>query len=204
MSALAIIVLVIGIIVEFKKKRIALHNHASSVHFLDILVVIVLGLAFMLPAQALSSKAIGRKSINTPSYDESTKINTINTPCPQTKPVSIEKWVYEINEYPINCYEGQSIELTGFVFEAFENPLPNDMYYLGRVVMSCCVIDARPYALPIKKANFISYPENTWLKVNGKLKADKVNGKIQLIISPDSVTKVSNPDKPYEYMNVPL
>jgi len=112
-------------------------------------------------------------------------------------------WVYEISEYPINCYEGQSIELTGFVIEAVGNPLPNDMYYLGRVVMSCCVIDARPYALPIKRGNFESYPKETWLKVSGKLKAADVNGTVQLVISPKSVTKIDNPDQPYDYINVP-
>jgi len=200
MSAIALVFLVLGIYFEARKRHIV-KPPPSRTQLLDIVVVGVLALAFILPAQALSSKAIGRKSLNTPSYDTKSENAPFNTTCPDTKPASIEMWVYEISQYPINCYDGQPIELTGFVFEAPESPLPKDMYYLGRVVMSCCIIDARPYALPIKDGNFERYPKETWLKVSGKLRATDVNGSIQLVIEPESVVKVDDPSKPYDYIN---
>jgi len=202
MCSLAVVILVAGILFDLQKRSVA-NSSPYKVQFLDVIVVIVLVLAFILPSQALSSKAIGRKSLNTPSYETKPKSTSVSDTCPETKPSSIEAWVYEISQYPINCYKGQSIELTGFVFEAPESPLPNDMYYLGRMVMSCCVIDARPYALPIKTGSFEKYPNETWLKVSGKLQPADVNGSIQLVLEPDSVDKVNNPDKPYDYINTP-
>jgi putative membrane protein len=201
MCSLSVMILLIGTFADLKK-RIKPGRIHLNMQFLDVIVVVVLVLAFVLPSEALSSKAVGRKSVNTPSYDAQSHKN-IHTTCPETKPESIEVWVYEISQYPINCYKGQSIELTGFVFENPESPLPSNMYYLGRIVMSCCVIDARPYALPIKTGTFATYPDKTWLKVSGKLQPADVHGAIQLVIEPDTVTKVDGPNQPYDYINTP-
>lgn len=202
MPVIALVFLVLGIYFEARKHR-TIKPAPSRAKLLDVIVVAVLALAFILPAQALSSKAIGRKSLNTPSYDNKSETTSLNTTCPETKPASIEEWVYEISEYPITCYAGQEIELTGFVFEAIEAPLPENMYYLGRLVISCCVIDARPYALPVNVGSFERYPEGTSLKVNGELRPQDVNGSVQLVIEPKSVVRIDNPDKPYDYINFP-
>lgn len=198
MCVLSVLILLVDVFTNFKK-HIKVGEARFKVQFLDIIVVIVLILAFVLPSKTLSSGAIGRKSTNTPSYEKT----TTDTACPGTKPSSIEIWVYEISQYPINCYEEQSIEIVGFVLKNPDSPLPGDMYYLGRVVMSCCVIDARPYALPVKTGKFEKYPDETWLKVSGKLQSTSMNGSTQLVIEPGSVVKVDNPDKPYDYINTP-
>jgi uncharacterized repeat protein (TIGR03943 family) len=196
MCLIAIVVLADGLIYSYKS-RAGLKQSVGRINWLNIIVVGVLMLALLLPPQVISSSIIGRKTLNLPSGGSSSQSNLT---CPATKPASIEGWVYEISQYPINCYLGQSIELTGFVLEATDNPLPADMYYLGRVVVSCCVVDAQPYALPIKTGDFQKYPLDTWLKVSGSLQADKVGDKVQLVVEPDSVNKIDPPENPYDYV----
>lgn len=200
MATLGAIVILFGNTGKDKKQ----HTHQKkqrAARLIDGTVVVVLLFAIILPAQPLSSNAIGRKSLNTPTNDVVDSVK----PCPETRlnpdQVSIDVWVYEISEYPPRCFEGEAIALTGFVFESVDDPLPDNMYYLGRVIMSCCVIDARPYALPIMKDGFENYPKETWLTVKGKLKITKVNGTEQLVIHPSSVQKVDRPDQPYQYIN---
>lgn len=202
MCLLALVILIIGMFLDLKKKSSAVYDK-GKIQILDVLAVIILVLAFIMPPQALSSKAIETKTLNTPTYGSQSENTNDDIVCPETKPSSIEQWVYEISQYPINCYKGQSIELTGFVYEAPNNPLPRDMFYLGRLVISCCVIDASPYALPIKTGNFERYPADTWLKVNGKLVVADVNGTYLLVIEPKNIIKIDDPNKPYEYINTP-
>ncbi len=206
MSGVAVLVLLTGAVLELKKRTRHKANNFSG-RTVNSIVVVVLVLAFILPVKTLSSEAIERKSLNTPTYDEveseDSSSRKVEEKCPETKPDSLETWVFEISQNPAHCYVGQDIELTGFVYESDKDPLPSDMYYLGRIVMSCCAVDARPYALPIKKANFQSYPKETWLKVNGKLQLMKVGEKYQLVIEPASVEQVHNPKKPYDYINTP-
>ncbi len=198
MALVGAVVLTVGIVIQFR-------NHSDkperfSFKLVDAIVILVLALAFIVPAQTLSAKTIGSKTLNVPTDDGRTLTTKANQTCPSTKPNSIEKWVNEISKYPIVCYQGQPIALTGMVFEG-KDSLPQDMYYIGRVIVSCCIIDARPFALPIKRGSFPTYTNDTWLSVKGRLVTAKVNGKIRLVIEPTSVQRVANPQQPYEFIN---
>lgn len=203
MSGIAIAILLYGLVIDFLNRSKA-KSH-SFLMPLDAVVIVVLALAFILPARVLSSETIDRRSLNTPNYDNSEHGEALpfNAACPATKPASIEMWVHELSRYPLHCFKGQNIEITGFVFESDENKLPDSMFYLGRVVMSCCAVDVRPYALPILKGDVKNHPKDTWLKVSGKLEIAKVNDKFQLVIKPTEVEQIRDPSQPYEYLNTP-
>lgn len=200
MCLVALVILVSGIVMNVRRRG---HHEAwHTVGVVDMLAVVVLGLALLMPAQALSSETIERKSVNTPTPRVETADQEQVT-CLEEEPASIETWVYVISNYPPKCYEGRPIELTGFVITPSENPLPKDMYYLGRTVISCCVVDARPYAIPIAKGKFQAYPAQTWLTVKGRLKTVSVNGSPKVVIEPQSVTPTQDPSKPYDYIGTP-
>lgn len=200
MSSIAVIILVLGLFLNKSSKQIT-SNIPFKSYFLDIIVISILVLAFVLPPSTLSTSAIGRKSLSSPTYDSQSDNALDDTACPINEAASLEEWVYDIGQYPISCNKGKSIELTGFVIDSTDNPLPSDMYYLGRVVMSCCIIDARPYVLPIKVGEFQRYPKKTWLIVTGTLRTAEINGKEQLVVEPKSVTETESPSQQYEYIN---
>jgi putative membrane protein len=196
MAVLGAIMLLIGIVVEVRRRG---HVHQKPMSgIVDSIAVVVVMLALILPAQPLSSRAIEQKPLNT--TNRATVVAN-DLPCSSDKPESIDTWVYVINTYPARCYEGQEITLAGFVLEPTENALPDGMYYVGRAVMYCCVIDARPYALPVEKGSFGNYPKDTWLSIDGKIQIKQVNGTNQAVVVPDSVQETKTPDDPYNYLN---
>lgn len=194
MALLGGALLLIGLLVRPRGHKH--HTAGKGIGFIDIIVVLVLLAAFVFPPKALSTSTVERKAITTSS---STSVAS-DQPCPDFRPETMDMWVFAASEYP-HCYEGKEITITGFVYQPIDSKLPSDMYYLGRVVMSCCVIDARPYTLPVKQGTFGEYAKDTWLAVTGKLEKFQIDGKTHLVIAPTSIQIVPSPDQPYEFLN---
>src|SRR3990167_11408768 len=193
MASLGLLLLLAGLVLRYRSK---LKYKQIRLTGLDAIVVIVVVLAVIMPPQVLSIDSVNRKTLTTPVGQG------VRTTCPVSKPDTLEAWVSEIAQYPTNCYEDEPIEITGFVIDAPDEPLPDDMYYLGRIVLSCCVIDARPFALPIEAVNGQTYQAETWLRVSGVLKEATVNGQERLVIRPSSVDEIPPPEQQYDYINV--
>lgn len=67
--------------------------------------------------------------------------------------------------------------------------------------MACCAIDAQPYVLPVEKVPEMTYEKDTWLRVKGKLTRKTIQGNNHLVIVPESIVRLDNPENPYEYIN---
>lgn len=204
MCSIAILLLVLGLVLQLKRQPAAIHTHEVPGRrykgiVVNVIVVAVLALAFLLPPQPLSPVAIGARSMKTP-YTES-YLQQKTEGCPDSDSTqSIADWVYELSGYSLDCFDGMPIELTGFVLMAYDRPLSTDKYYLGRMIISCCAIDSQPYALPIQKKDGASYPENTWLTVRGTVRIVPGSSDEPIVIIPDSVREIPAPENPYDYL----
>ncbi|MFE6735478.1 TIGR03943 family putative permease subunit [Microbacterium sp. NPDC057650] len=89
-------------------------------------------------------------------------------------------------------YDGATVTLTGFV-----TPSDGEKGALGltRMVITHCVIDARPASVPVD-AKSGSYKTGDWIEVTGTVKAGAGGA---LRIEPTSVKRVAEPKDPYEY-----
>ncbi|REJ05045.1 TIGR03943 family protein [Microbacterium bovistercoris] len=89
-------------------------------------------------------------------------------------------------------YDGATVTLTGFA-----TPVEGQKGELGltRMVITHCVIDARPASVPVQ-AEDGSYETGDWIEVTGTVKAD-ADGALR--IEPTSVKRVDEPKDPYEY-----
>lgn len=162
------------------------------------LVITVLILAWLLPPQTLSQEAVGRRGVRAPMYSS-------NVSCPTRDELArpFNEWWYQMDNYPIDCFTGQSIEFTGFVIGwSPSDPLPDTMFHLGRLAMSCCAIDAQPFALPVASSSGSSYQEGQWYTVHGVLETVAASGTQQLVIKADAVTPVNQPNDPYMYLGL--
>ncbi len=90
------------------------------------------------------------------------------------------------------AYDGSSVTLTGFVTPADSNA---DGVRLTRMVITHCVIDAQPAAVPVS-VDAGEYPTGQWVEVTGTVKAD-ADGTLR--IDPTSVVAIDEPGDPYEY-----
>lgn len=112
---------------------------------------------------------------------------------------SLLDWVRTLNVYPEpDAYAGQRAKVQGFVIHPPE--LPPEYLLISRFVITCCAADAYPVGLPVKlSSSRQAYPPDTWLDIEGTMMTDTLVGKRQLTIQATSLTKIPEPDNPYEY-----
>lgn len=89
------------------------------------------------------------------------------------------------------AYDGSSVTLTGFVTPGGEADAVN----LTRMVITHCVIDAQPAAVPVSMDD-TEYGTGQWVEVSGTVKAD-ADGTLSIV--PTSVVEIDEPGDPYEY-----
>lgn len=194
MATVSLLILLTSLFTNFKVKS----TRSERFNFLDFTVILILAVAFLVKPSALSVETSQRKSLNLPNY-ELVDEDSSNYKC-RSIDNNIESIITNITYSPLNCYESQEIELEGFLFTSLDNPLPSGYSYFGRVVLSCCIVDARPYALPIKH-KIPNSNTDQWVRVSGELKVDTINGIEQIYISPVKIDEIEDPDIPYEFIN---
>ena len=90
-------------------------------------------------------------------------------------------------------YDGSPVTLVGFV-----TPGDADAVNLTRMIITHCVIDAQPAAVPVSvdagEAGALSTGQ--WIEVTGTVKAD-ADGSLR--VQPTSVVEIDEPGDPYEY-----
>jgi uncharacterized repeat protein (TIGR03943 family) len=88
------------------------------------------------------------------------------------------------------AYDGSPVTLVGFV-----TPGESDAVNLTRMIITHCVIDAQPAAVPVTM-DAGEYGTGQWIEVTGTVKAD-TDGALRVL--PTSVVAIDEPGDPYEY-----
>ena len=117
-----------------------------------------------------------------------------------TKPEdrSLIEWVRTLTVYPEpDAYAGQKVKVKGFAIHLDE--LPEEYLLLARFVITCCAADAYPVGLPVKlKGSRDRFPPDTWLEVEGQMKAEVLGDSRKLTIEPKSIQVIPKPKNPYD------
>ena len=116
---------------------------------------------------------------------------------------SLVEWVRLLNVYPEpNAYEGQPMEISGFVMPSTpEDGLPSNYIWLARFTITCCAADAYPLRLPVQlpKSNRRNYDADTWLTVTGTAQTATIGRDRQLAVQASKIRPIDPPANPYEY-----
>lgn len=94
-------------------------------------------------------------------------------------------------------YEGQEIEITGFVYK--DKKLKDNEFIIGRFVMACCAADLQVEGIECDSNNLGTYDNDTWVKLEGKIKTETVNYEVKPVIVVEHVEKDPNPKTAYLY-----
>ncbi|NER33559.1 MAG: TIGR03943 family protein [Oscillatoria sp. SIO1A7] len=117
-----------------------------------------------------------------------------------TKPEdrSLIEWVRTLTVYPEpDAYAGQKVKVKGFAIHLDE--LPEEYLLLARFVITCCAADAYPVGLPVKlKGSRDEFPPDTWLEVEGQMKAETFGDNRKLTIETKSIQVIPKPKNPYD------
>ena len=116
---------------------------------------------------------------------------------------SLVEWVRLLNVYPEpDAYEGQPMEITGFVLPSVRGDnLPSGYIWLARFTITCCAADAYPLRLPVQLPSGMAkaYDADTWLAVTGTAQTATVGRDRQLAVQATQVRSIDPPANPYEY-----
>jgi putative membrane protein len=116
--------------------------------------------------------------------------------------VSSKNFVSSLDEIISNCakYEGNSIEITGFIYNDKNLNLTNNQFIIARYMMVCCAADMQIVGLRCQYINIEnSLDLNTWVKISGKIKNDSYESNPDPLILIDKIEIDSNPDTSYVY-----
>ena len=113
--------------------------------------------------------------------------------------VNSKNFVFSLDEILDNPdkYVGQEIEITGFVYK--DKTLKENEFIVGRFMMVCCAGYLQIAGLGCEGNNLEAYDNDTWIKINGKIKNDTSDGTADPVIVVEHIEKDLNPDTSYVY-----
>ncbi|MDR6868860.1 putative repeat protein (TIGR03943 family) [Microbacterium resistens] len=112
-----------------------------------------------------------------------------------TSTFGIGDWasVFSTSSRP-DAYDGAAVTLTGFLTPSGD---ARDEARVTRMVITHCVIDAQPAALPVEITGWQSdYAVGDWVRIDGTVRAGKDGA---LRVEPAQVTRIDEPGDPYEH-----
>lgn len=194
-----------GIIVISKNKAAYLsHDNkikiTSLLFILPLLVALISGL--ILPAEPIVYSASNFIPIIPPPYEPNKDVNDeviARLLGFNTQQYTFAEWYLTESLSPDFHYQsGKPVDLTGQIFTIDE---ANHIVYFGRLYITCCVIDARPFVFPVHylslQGEATQYQPNEWLQIEGSLVPETIKGKKELAIIPYNIQVVGEPREPY-------
>lgn len=169
------------------------HTHRSAVVWLLVLPVALLG--FVVPP-ALGARAAEPAVTDLPRMVLLRHFPPL--PGDRAPELPLPEVVVRVNRDSALTLEGRLITVTGFTIKE------GDEVDLGRVVIICCAADGQLARLHLRgpaAATAATYPEETWLRVEGTVvpKPSDMAGLSTPTLTVSAVTPIEAPQNPYAY-----
>ena len=94
-------------------------------------------------------------------------------------------------------YGGEKIEIVGFVFK--ESGFKQNEFVIARLMMVCCAADMQPVGLLCKYDRASELELDSWVKINGIIKYEEMNGDKVPVIEVESLENVDKPENEFLY-----
>lgn len=162
-----------------------------------LLVVALFGLQFT-PQPFASDVALNRGVTETLTLTRSQPQAFRSQISPEQR--SLAEWVRTLNVYPEpDAYTGQKANLEGFVIH--QDTLPTNYLILARFIITCCAADVYPVGMPVRlpSGDRSAYPADSWLRVEGEMATETLDGKRQLVVQANQLQAIDPPASPYDY-----
>jgi len=167
-----------------------------------LLALLILGI--FMPHRSLSANAAITRGIDQNILTGTSSVKPLKLPdssqaygafiAEKSKSFTIADWVSSlaVNPEPED-YRGKPVSIDGFI-----KPNSDGTFTVARFVISCCAVDATPIGLPVDKPIGM-FKADDWVHVEGKISIKDQGGKRNIIVVPDSITNIQQPQDPYLY-----
>ena len=95
-------------------------------------------------------------------------------------------------------FEGKFVTTEGMVFH--KDPIDANTFKIFRFVIVCCAADALPLSISVNSEKPRNFKNETWVRVEGKFKTNKINGRLVLSIDARTVQAVPTPPPEKQYL----
>ncbi len=163
--------------------------------FVCLWAYVVFGPRVSLSARAAVNRGVNQNAAAGAQWsDESAPILSPLLSLAQTESYTLADWTRLLRRDPEpRSHEGKSVDLEGFI-----QTQSDGTFSLARFIVSCCVVDATPLSLPVD-APAGELKDGQWVRVKGKFAVRSRGDNRVLMISPESIEKIEEPELPYLY-----
>ena len=182
------------------------HGHTFSSLRKYLPFFFLLFIAFSVPENTLTATLVNSKGLNSPpavmvNYPIEELPRPLAPAFQQMETIKITNLNYteamfELNNFPKD-YLGKKVTMDGFVFRS--PGLTSNQLSLVRYVIMCCTADSLPYGMMCEGIKANSYPEGTWLSVEGTIQMSSYDDKDVPVIKITASEKIEAPKDPYVY-----
>jgi uncharacterized repeat protein (TIGR03943 family) len=202
--ALLVLVLVAAVGVSAAAGEDGHHDHVSRASAVGrlltwsngvVLVCAVLALLIIPPATLSATARQNRELVTSGRALNSAKALPLVGADPAT--FSVKDWAALLSQGGPEAVLGKRVDLSGYVLDRGEN----DVFFLARLTVSCCAIDAQPIGVPAYRPGWRDEIEpGAWITIKGAfVKNPSPDSKESVAIEVGSIAKINEPDQPYVF-----
>ncbi len=160
-----------------------------------VLICAALALLIIPPATLSSTARQNRELVTSGRALDSTKARALVGADPAT--LSVKDWAALLSQGGPEAVLGKQVDLAGYVLDRGEN----DVFFIARLAVSCCAVDAQPIGVPAYRADWREEIEpGAWITMKGTfVNNPSPDSQEPVAIGVSSIAKIDEPDQPYVF-----
>ena len=160
-----------------------------------VLICAALALLVIPPATLSSSARQNRELVTSGQALDSTKVAALVGADPAT--FSVKDWAALLSQGGPEAVLGKQVNLSGYVLDRGEE----DVFFIARLVVSCCAVDAQPIGVPVYRPGWRAEVEpGAWITIEGAfVNNPSRDSQESVAIGVDSLANIEEPDQPYVF-----
>jgi uncharacterized repeat protein (TIGR03943 family) len=160
-----------------------------------VLICAALALLVIPPATLSSSARQNRELVTSGQALDSTKAAALVGADPAT--FSVKDWAALLSQGGAEAVLGKQVDLSGYVLDRGKE----DVFYIARLVVSCCAVDAQPIGVPVYRPGWRAEIEpGGWIRIQGAfVKNPSRDSQEEAAIGVGSLANIEEPDQPYVF-----
>ena len=110
---------------------------------------------------------------------------------------SVKDWAVLLRQGGASAVVGKKVDLSGYVLDRGDP----DVFYVARLMMSCCAVDAQAVGIPVARRQWRDELEpGAWVALTGSFVPNPdVDSSSPTVITPTTLVAVDEPEQPYVF-----
>jgi putative membrane protein len=196
LAMVLLLIFVAAYIFQFQREKKALH--IPDVWLQAAILIVPAIFLWTVYGQSLGSHALTQKSLDLDAIDSLD--SQLQTPLEDASGPDSEIMRASLLDLIKNSekFEGKLVATEGMVFN--KAPVAANTFKIFRFAIVCCAADALPLRISVKSEQSRNFKNETWVRVEGKFKTNKINGRQVLSIDAQAVQEIPAPPPEEQYL----